>query len=372
MGTKELEYRIALSMTKNVTPQLVRCLYECGIDPEEFYSIGMSELRLKLGSKTNIRFPDMDREEALFKAREEVKFVERHGVKVYSLFDENYPLLLREISDPPIILYQLGDADLDKEHFVSIVGTRKPSLYGIDFCKRLVSDLGAYFPDLTVVSGLAYGIDAMAHTEALDKNLVTIGVLAHGLDMIYPSSNRELARRILKNGGALLSQYPSKSTPFAARFLERNRIVAGISPLTIVVESPLKGGAMSTANFAFNYDREVMALPGRISDQLSEGTNHLIRKEKAHLLTSAADIIEMMGWRPLGVRISPKQRNLFPDLDGTAKEICELLKFRSEALTIDTIHTLTQIPMPELMSTLVELEFDGIINRFPGNRFGIA
>lgn len=369
----ELVYKIALSMTKNVSPQLVRVLPDCGVTAEDFFTLGMGELSLRMERITDsFRFPDMDRQEALFRAREEAKFVKRHGISVYSLLDEDYPMLLREIPDAPVAIYKLGDADLDVEHFISIVGTRKPTVYGMEFCQKFTADLGAYFPDLVVASGLAFGIDSAAHKAALDNNLTTVAVVAHGLDMIYPAPNRDLARRILKSGGALISEYPSGTTPFAARFLERNRIVAGLSPLTVVVESPIKGGAMSTANLAFSYDREVMALPGRISDVNSAGTNLLIRREKAHLLTSAADVIEMMDWRPLGVKVTPRQRNLFPELEGSARKICEILKFRNEPITIDTLHTLSQLPVPEIMSTLVELEFDGIIHRFPGNRYGMA
>lgn len=358
-------------MTKGVTPDIVRALPDCGIEPEEFFSLDMLRLLDRLGLNTGIKFQNIQREEALIRAKKEAEFIKRHSIKAYSLLDDDYPSLLREIPDAPIILYKLGDADLDCTHILGLVGTRKPSVYGMEFCNKFIEEIGGYFPDVCIVSGLAYGIDSASHKAALDHKLSTVAVLAHGLDMIYPASHRELARMIIKNNGALVTEYPSGTTPYAQRFLERNRIVVGLTPLTIVAESNIKGGAMSTAHLAFSYDREVMAVPGRITDPLSSGTNHLIRKEKAHLLTSAADVIEMMDWRPLGVKIEPRQRNLFPELEGTAKQIYEILKFKSEPATIDTLHSLTQITIAELKSTLIDLEFDGIVNRYPGNRYGI-
>lgn len=286
--------------------------------------------------------------------------------------DDDYPTRLYAVEDAPIFIYVLGAADLVSRHIISVVGTRKPTAYGIGFSGSLVKDLATYFPDLIVVSGLAFGIDAAAHRGALEAGVTTIGVVAHGLNMIYPAAHRDLARSIIQQGGALISEYPFDSQPYRQRFLERNRIVAGISDVTVVVESDIKGGAMSTANTAFSYSRDVMALPGRISDKLSSGCNHLIRKQKAHIITSPADLIELTGWQPLDLKIDTSQRNLFPELDGDTKIIYEALRFSQEPLTTDRLHMLTLIPMPQLMSILGEMEFDGIIIRHPGNRYSIS
>lgn len=365
-------YRIALGMLPGMTTEIARRIRETGMTLEEFFTMDLLSVSdmLGLNSKCGLNFGA--REAVLLRARQEYGFVAKHSISVMTLADDSYPWLLAEAPDAPVTLYMLGNAELNPQHSISIVGTRKPTQYGLDFCKNFCADLGGYFPDLTVVSGLAYGIDAAAHQSALDNNLPTIAVVAHGLDMIYPAANRELARNIVKHGGAIISEYPTGTPIYRGRFLERNRIVAGMTQLTVVVQSALRGGAMSTANTAFNYDREVMAVPGRLNDEMNEGCNHLIRKEKAHLLTAAADVVEIMGWKPLGKQISPRQRNLFPELDGDSGRIYELLKFEPSPLAIDEIHMRTGIDVPQLMSTLTELEFDGIITRHPGNRYSIS
>ncbi len=369
---EEIIYRIALGMMRGVTPQLVRRMIERGVVPKEFFTLDLLSVSDALGLNSKTGFGAKDRDEAMYRAKNEYAFTSRHSVRVLSLFDEDYPWLLGEIPDAPVTLYMLGNADLNPQYSASVVGTRKPTQYGMSFCRQFCSDLGGYFPDLTIVSGLALGIDSAAHISALEMDLPTVGVVAHGLDTIYPAANRDLARRIIKNGGAVITEYPSGSTPYAGRFLERNRIVAGLSQLTVVIESAIKGGAMSTANLAFNYNREVMALPGRATDSVSAGCNLLIRKEKAHLITAAADVIELMGWKPLGKHIEPRQRNLFPELEGIPCKIYELLKFEAEPMAIDSLHMRTGISVPDLMSALTDLEFDGIISRQPGNRYSIS
>lgn len=365
-------FRIALGMTKGMTAPVARRIQETGMSAEEFFGRDSHELVRILGLNGNLRFDDKCRQDALSRAGVEIDFVGRHSIRVYSLLDDDYPWLLREIPDAPVTLYQLGETDLNSPHSASVVGTRRCTSYGLNFSKDFVTDLGGYFPDLNVVSGLAYGIDAAAHQAALDSGISTVAVMAHGLDTIYPARNRDLAKRIIRSGGSILSEYPSGSAPYAGRFLERNRIVAGLSHITVVVESEIKGGAMSTANLAFSYDREVMALPGRACDRMSAGCNHLIRKEKARLISAAADVIEIMDWRPLDVKIEPRQRNLFPELEGTASRIYEILKFESEPIAVDSLFVRTGISIPELMATLTELEFDGIISREAGNRYCIS
>lgn len=368
----ETIYRIALGMMKGINSQMVRRMVDAGVSAEDFFTLDLLSVSDALGLNSKTGFGANDRENALKRAAEEYAFTSRHSVKVISLLDDNYPWLLAETPDAPVTLYMLGDADLNSQHTISVVGTRKPTQYGMNFCKQFCADLGGYFPDLTIISGLALGIDSAAHTAALETNHSTIAVVAHGLDMVYPAVNRDFARRIIKSGGAIITEYPSGSTPYAARFLERNRIVAGLSQITAVIESPIKGGAMSTANFAFHYNREVVSLPGRVTDPVSAGCNLLIRKEKAHLLTAAADVIELMDWKPLGKHIEPRQRNLFPELEGISGRIYEILKFESEPVAIDTLHQRTGLTVPELMSALTDLEFDGIVTRQPGNRYSIS
>lgn len=372
MSDDSLIYKLAISMVKRITPEIIRHLYDCGLTAENFFTLSTPELSDALDLRNNQRFEQMERDEALFAARQEMRNMQAHGIKGYFLMDPDYPTHLFAVDDAPIFLYQLGETDFDSRHIVSVVGTRKPTSYGTGFAQSLVSGLATYFPDLTVVSGLAYGIDAAAHQAALDSGVATVAVVAHGLNMIYPAAHRDFARRIIHQGGALLSEYPFDSKPYRQRFLERNRIVAGLSDVTVVVESDIKGGAMSTANTAFSYSRDVMALPGRISDPLSNGCNYLIRKEKAHIITCVADLIELTGWQPLDLKIDTTQRNLFPELEGEPKLIYEALRYEREPMQVDRLHQITLIPVARLMSTLGEMEFDGIVIRHPGNRYSIS
>ncbi|MDE7414067.1 MAG: DNA-processing protein DprA [Muribaculaceae bacterium] len=365
-------FKMGLAFTPGVTAEIVRRIEEVGLGIDEFFELDSSALSSRLSLNRFVRFDKLKREEALIRARKEMDFVERHGIHVYFLNDDDYPMLLREIPDAPPVIFQLGNSDLDAEHVMGIVGTRKSTPYAASFCDGFIKELAGYFPGTLVVSGLAYGIDALAHRGALENRLPTVGVVAHGLDTIYPAAHRDLARRIIKSGGSIISEYPSGTTPFQKRFLERNRIVAGLSQLTLVVESPIKGGAMSTANLAFSYSRDVAAVPGRVSDPVSEGCNYLIRKNKATLITNMADVIELTGWKPAGINVAARQRNLFPELEGIAREIYECLKMMSEPVTPDRLYQKTGIHISNITSTLTELEFEGIVIRHPGNRYSLG
>lgn len=365
--------RIAMSFIPGIKAKNIRALASIGVFPEDLFigdalekSVELASVIDKTAFKSNLSL-------AWQRAIQEYDFIVKNNIKVYSLFDEDYPWLLREIPDAPVALYKLGDMDLNGEHILALVGTRKCTAYGAAFCREAVSSIAGYIPDLKIISGLAFGIDTAAHESALYSDVRTAAVIAHGLDMIYPAANRMLAKNIIKSGGAIVSEYPSGSKPYAGNFLERNRIVAGLSHITVVAESEIKGGAMSTANFAFNYNRDVGALPGRVSDKSSGGCNHLIRKNKANLITSGLDIMELMNWQPSLVKVDYNQRNLFPELAGNNKAIFEYIKNNNSApVTIDAIHVGTGISVPQLMASLTELEFDGIINRLPGNRFQIS
>ena len=366
-------YSIGLSILKGVDAVIVKGFAEAGIEPDEIFRLDRSELKSALGlSHTPEWCEKLARESALAEGRRQWEQMKRHMVNALSLLDPDYPERLFEIPDPPVVIYTLGEANLNAMHQASVVGTRKPTPYGIKFCESLVKELSEYFPDLSIVSGLAYGIDACAHKSSLANNVTTIAVVAHGLNMIYPAPHRQLAKEILRKGGAIISEYRFNEKPFRQRFLERNRIVAALSDVTVVVESDIKGGAMSTANTAFSYSREVMALPGKITDSTSRGCNHLIRKGKAGLITCAADLIETTGWQPETLIIDSSKRNLFPELEGTAKIVYDTLRFQDEPVQTDRLHQLTRIPMPQLLSLLGELEFDGVVMRHPGNRFSIS
>jgi len=360
-------------MTPGLSAAVVRRMGECGVSPCEFFESGMSELAARLDN--GVHFQDLDRQKALVHARKEMQFVERHGLRTIFIDEDDYPPLLREIPDAPILLYVLGNADLAAAPAFNVVGTRRCTAYGTNFASQFVKEMQAYFPDGLVVSGLAYGIDAAAHAAALECGLHTVAVMAHGLDMIYPAAHRDLAKRIIDAGGAIVSEYPTGIKPFQRNFLQRNRIVAGLCELTCVVESEVRGGAMSTANQAFSYSREVVALPGRYNDITSSGCNALIARQKAHIFTSVADLLSLMGWTipAIGAKVSvASPASLFPELEGEAALIYDYFRRNGGASSIDEIHQATQLPMPKLMSTLTELEFDGILTRLPGSRYELS
>lgn len=362
-------YKIALSLLQNVNAETIRVIAGTGISFEEFFELNMPDLESRLGTACRLKFQNSERQEALFRARKEYEFVKRHLLRVLFLLDDDYPPLLRETVDAPVVLYVLGNADLSVSPVLNLVGTRKCTGYGMAFCKQFVADLAPYFPDALIVSGLAYGIDSAAHQAALDNNLRTAAVVAHGLDMIYPAANRDLARRIIAAGGALISEYPSGTRPFQGNFLQRNRIVAGLSEATIVVESEIRGGAMSTANQAFSYSREVFAVPGRCTDSASSGCNYLIARNKANIYTSIGDFLNLMNWKIPAIGTPAPPKNLFPELDGDMEKVYNVIKSSGATMPIDEIHIKTGLSMPALMAALTDLEFEGIISKLPGARY---
>lgn len=368
---EDILYGVALSFISGLDARFARYLPERGLTLRDFFAMPQTELADALAMK-NFRATDrMIRDEAMARAAREMDFMRRHGIEALSITSAAYPTRLADVDRAPLVLYKLGGADLDAEKMISIVGTRHSTSYGVRYVDRLVKDLSSYFPGLTVVSGLALGIDSVAHTAALDAGLPTVAVVAHGLNTIYPSQNRDLARRIVACGGAIVSEYPFGVTPYRSRFLERNRIVATMTDAVIVAESAVKGGAMSTAAVASSYGRELLALPGRLGDEMSAGCNCLIRSQKAMMAGEASDVISMLGWKPLDVRVAPAQKALFPELNGKTKTIYDCLRSNSDPVAVDAIRHRTGIPVQELMSLLSEMEFDGIVERLPGNRFTV-
>lgn len=360
---------MALSFVPGMNAAFVRHMEEAGIGVEEYFSSGQQELAMRLNMKSDAMLDRMTRDEALFRARKEAEFMEKHGIVSFSITDDDYPQRLADIDRAPVTLYRLGSADLNADRMLSIVGTRHATTYGTRYVGKLIADLAPYFPGMVIVSGLALGIDSAAHEGALQAGLPTVAVLAHGLNTIYPAQNRDLARRIISGGGGIISEYPSGVTPYRSRFLERNRIVATMTDAVIVAESADKGGAMSTAAVASSYGRELLALPGRIGDEMSAGCNRLIRSQKALMAGSAADLMAMLGWKPESVAVAPAQRDLFPELSGAQKLIYDALRQAQDAMAVDMLRDRTGLPIHDLMSNLGEMEFDGILERLPGNRF---
>lgn len=303
--------------------------------------------------------------EALKRAGQELEFCRKSNIRVLCLNDEAYPARLRECPDAPLVLYYRGTADLNAKRIISIVGTRRITEQGKDLCMHLCRDLARLVPEAVIVSGLAYGVDINAHRGALKEGLQTIGVLAHGMDRIYPSSHRQTAAQMLSQGG-LLTEYPSETNPDKGNFVQRNRIVAGMADATIVVESAKKGGALITAQLAQDYNRDVFAFPGRITDKYSEGCNLLIRDNRAALITCAEDVALAMGWATKEtLKGEPVQQELFPDLKPEERALVELIS-ETENVSISQLARTIEMTFSQLNTLLLSLETRGLIRALPG------
>ena len=308
----------------------------------------------------------------LKRAEEELEFCRKGKIRCLGLNDEDYPQRLKDCNDAPVLLYYRGSANLNSQHIVSMVGTRQITNYGKDLCRSFVRDLKQVCPDALVVSGLAYGVDVNCHRAALEQGLETVGVLAHGLDQIYPRHHRETAKQMVDQGG-LLTEYMSNTIIDKRNFVQRNRIVAGVSDAVIVVESATKGGSLITAEIAQSYNRQVWAFPGRVFDTYSSGCNMLIFKNKASLLTNAEDFCLEMGWtddvqhqKQLSEGI---QQELFAD-DYSADEQAVLQALaRDDSKQINVLAVETNIAIGELSSLLFSLEMKGAVQSLVGGRY---
>lgn len=301
------------------------------------------------------------------RAEIELEFSHKHSISIIGLNDYNYPDRLRQCPDPPFLLFYKGATNLNARNVLSVVGTRHITEYGKDLCASFIKELSQEIPDLLIISGLAYGVDIHAHRAALTNHLPTIGVLAHGLDRIYPSSHRETAKEMLNNGG-LITEYMSMTQPDKGNFVQRNRIIAGMSDACIIMESAQKGGALITANIASDYGRDVFAFPGRINDSYSIGCNNLIRDEKAKLITSGKDFIKLMNWDKYTKKIKPVQPTLFPELNKEEQCIFQLLK-GSEGKQINQLTIEANIPVQKTASILFGMEMKGIVRVLAGGRY---
>lgn len=313
----------------------------------------------------------LDCPDAFERAEKELLFAEKNQIRCITLNDEDYPSRLRECEDAPLALFYRGNADLNALRVINMVGTRNSTPYGNDLCKTFLEDLSKLCPDVLVVSGLAYGIDIHAHRAALQNGFDTVGVLAHGLDRIYPSAHRNTAIEMMEHGG-LLTEFMSGTNPDRQNFVKRNRIVAGMSDATIVVESARKGGALITAELAESYHRDCFAFPGRIGDEFSSGCNELIRNNRATLITSAEDLVYAMNWASMeGMKQKGIQRQLFPDLSEEEQCIVGLLQKNPEGVQINTLVVEADIPINRMSALLFELEMKGVVRALAGGVYRI-
>ncbi|MCI5709689.1 MAG: DNA-processing protein DprA [Prevotella sp.] len=362
-------------------------IYTMALARINFFGLaGLLELYRKLGSATDVMdhrkhilevLPDasprlqeaLDTLDApLERAREEYDWCQEHGISMLCLADDGYPKRLKECADAPLVLYYKGTADLNQRRIVSMVGTRHCTMYGDDFIRRFMADLKEICPQLLVVSGLAYGIDVIAHREALANGYDTVGVLAHGLDTLYPSSHRDIANRMTHQGG-LLTEHMSHTKPDKINFVRRNRIVAGIADCCIMVESAARGGSLITAGMALDYGRDVFAVPGRTTDSCSEGCNNLIRDNGASLLTCAADLVKVMGWEAdaqlAHAQSQGIERSLFPSLSADEQKVVDVLRQANDQ-QVNLLSVKAGMPVGKLAATLFGLEMKGMVKALAG------
>ncbi|MBL7777180.1 MAG: DNA-protecting protein DprA [Chitinophagales bacterium] len=368
-SNNEWLYRIGLTMINGVGPVLAKNLLAyCG-SAEKVFTTPKSKLEKVPGIGAE-RAAKIAGAEALLLAEQELKFVEKHQIQPLFFAATNYPTRLLDCTDAPLLLYYKGNANLNADKVVAIVGTRRATEYGKEQTKRMIAELAAQ--NVLVLSGLAFGIDTVAHSASVDANLPTVGVLGHGLNTIYPNQNRALAKRMLENGG-LLTEYTSTDIMRPENFADRNRVVAGMSDCVVVIESATDGGALITANIAHSYNRDVFALPGRVNDKFSKGCHSLIRTNRAALVESGTDVIEAMNWQTNLETKTHKhqQQKLALQLSDEEKLVHNVLS-KNDETHIDVLADEAKINSSVLAAILLEMEMNGLINSLPGKRFKLA
>ena len=359
----KLSFQIALTLIPNIGDVMAKNLVSyCG-GPEQVFKSKKKEL-LRVPGIDEVRTESILNFDGWKDVEKEISFIEKNKVDCQFYLDPNYPARLKALTDAPIMLYVKGNMNLNDARMVAIVGTRHATDYGKKITESLIEGLKPY--GVTVVSGLAYGIDIAAHRSALKNELQTIGVLAHGLNRLYPGQHRTTAVKMLELGG-LLTEFKSIDAFEPQNFPKRNRIVAGLSDAVIVIESALDGGALITAEIANNYNREVFCIPGNVGEKFSAGCNYFIRMNKATLIENAEDIASAMQWKDKKTS-APKQKELFIELDGNEKKIADALQ-QTEGLHVDMLSETTLLFGSELAAALLNLEFKGIVKSLPGKMY---
>jgi DNA processing protein len=355
-----LIYKIALTFIKNVGHVTAKHLLGHFGTAEAIFKASLNQL-MQVPGIGEITASQIKSAEALKLAAQQLQFIEKHNIQVLFFLDANYPRRLRECFDAPILLYYKGTADLNHTRIVSIVGTRKATPYGMMLCKQLAEALKPH--DVLIVSGLAYGIDVTAHQESLNLGIPTVGVLGHGLDRMYPHLHKPIAQRMLKQGG-LLTEFPLNTVPDKENFPKRNRIIAGLSDVTIVVEATAKGGALITADIANSYNRDVYAFPGRTIDEYSQGCNFLIKTNRAGLLNHPKDLLYYLGWDDAPAGATATQLKIPVGLGEEELQIFKILQLAPAM--VDEIALKTNLQQSKLAIHLLSLEMQGFLTVLPG------
>lgn len=367
MTQNELIHVLALQNVSNIGDITAKKLINhCGSAEAVFKE--KKERLLKIDGIGTFVLSDLFNKEHFLQAESEIEFINKNKITSLYYQDEDYPEKLKHCIDGPILLFQRGNINLNNKRIISIVGTRKNTTYGKSFCERLIEELKIYNP--VIVSGFAYGTDITAQKLALKNNLQTIGCLAHGLNQIYPKTHEKYMKQVEENGG-FLTDFWSSSTFERNNFLKRNRIIAGISEATIVIESAEKGGSLVTADIAFSYNRDVFAVPGRTSDSQSVGCNNLIKQQRAHVLSTPLDIPYILGWELEEKTRQPLQKKLFVELDETEKVVYNYLKENQKQL-LDVIAINCNLPTFKAASTLLNMELKGVVRPLPGKLFELV
>jgi DNA processing protein len=366
----QLRYQIALTLLSGIGPARLRPLL-LKLTPEQLFQYPLEYLQSI--DEINPRIIDAIRSFDNWKrVDEEIKFIEEHKIDTYFISDEKYPTRLKECADAPLLLYGKGKADLNAKRILAVVGTRLNTDLGKKFTNELIESL--QFSNITIVSGLAYGIDSIAHMQALQQQLPTLGVLAHGLDRIYPWVNRNLARQIVEQEGALLTECKQGEKTDTYLFPRRNRIVAGLSDATLVIESAQNGGSLITAELAWSYSRTVFAVPGRPGDQKSSGCLQLIKNQKAQLVTGAHDILYWMGWTNEIEQLNnlENKKNKCKQVRSNDENQILLLLSNQDSLHFEDIQQKTEWPTSKIAEMLLNLSLSGLIVSLPGNRYQLG
>lgn len=367
MNTEKLAYQIALNLIPGIGSKLAKSLiaYCGGVEAifeenirslQKIPGIGPGAIKNISSSYTRIR------------AEKELEFIEKNNISALFYLDDEYPPLLRSCGDSPILLFKKGEFSFKGKNQIAIVGSRNATEYGKRFCSNFVEDLKPY--NVQIISGLAYGIDITAHKESVKNGIETIAVLGHGLDRIYPAIHKKVVEKMIESGGGLLTEFLSQTNPDRENFPKRNRIVAGISEAVIVVEAAKKGGALITAEIANSYNRDVFAVPGKLGETYSEGCNHLIKINKAALLSGVSDLEYLLGWEKREIKNT--QRQLFPNLNSLEGKIKDLFLDLNRKLEVEEICIELDLPASQIVPTLLTLEIKGLVKSNPGKIFELT
>ena len=363
----DLTYEIALGLVPNIGDIHAKALVNHFGNAAAIFAARKKDLEVLDGIGT-IRAASIKSFHDFERAEEEIRFIKKYKITPLFITNKNYPQRLLNCYDSPSMLYYKGNADLNSSKIVAIVGTRNNNEYGKNICEKLIEELAG--EDVIVVSGLAFGIDSIAHKAAIKNGMRTVAVLAHGLDRVYPSQNSLLAKQMINNGG-LLTEFRKLTKPDRQNFPCRNRIVAGISDAVIVIETGIKGGSLITAELGNSYNKDVFAFPGRVNDTKSEGCNFLIKNNKAALITCANDVLENMGWKKKNMINAKKQKELFIELSDDEKTVVGILQSQ-EQVHIDELYFKSKLNSSAVASALLMLEMQGVVASLPGKIYKIC